>query len=64
MSILTTHCLAQELLKRDNMTLAASDGKREYVIENFNLRKNYLNHDDTNMYLQLNLREVFGNIIR
>lgn len=44
------------------MMLSACDGEKEYLIENFRLRNNYINDDERNIYLQLNLKEKTGNL--
>lgn len=64
MGILTAHKLARELLKEDDKYILASDGEKDYVIENYKLTKTHANSDDFSTYVQLNLREISGNIIR
>lgn len=44
--IATSHSLARELLSKPDGFLIASDGEREYIIDNYTKEKTHANIDD------------------
>lgn len=61
----TTHSLARELLNKPDGFLVATDGDKEFVIDNIRKVSTHANADDSVLYWTLHLRECeSGNIKR
>ena len=56
--------MAKELLNRPDEVITATNGEKEFTIENIKKISTNANYDDSVTYWTLKLKEIYGNVKR